>query len=97
MKRKNFKYISVGFLIVLVMCCATGCQATTKNFGGTTTLKLEPNEKLEEITWKEDKTLWYLTRPMRDDEKPEVHIFKQKESDSLGILEGTVKVIESRE
>lgn len=94
MKRKIFKYISVGFLIALVMCCATGCQATTKNFGGTTILKLEPNEKLEEITWKDD-SLWYLTRPMRDDEEPEVHIFK--ESDNLGILEGTVKVIESRE
>lgn len=87
MKRKNFKYI-------LVMCCATGCQTTTRKFGGTTTLKLEPNKKLEEITWKDD-SLWYLTRPMRDDEEPEVHIFK--ESDNLGILEGTVKVIESRE
>ncbi len=94
MKRKIFKYISVGFLIALVMCCATGCQTATKNFGGTTILKLKPNEKLEEITWKDD-SLWYLTRPMRDDEEPEAHIFK--ESDSLGILEGTVKVIESRE
>ena len=94
MKRKIFKYISVGLLIMLIMCCATGCQTATRNFGGTTTLKLEPNEKLEEITWKDD-SLWYLTRPMRDDEEPEVHIFK--ESDSLGILEGTVKVIESRE
>ena len=79
---------------MLIMCCATGCQTATRNFGGTTTLKLEPNEKLEEITWKDD-SLWYLTRLMRDDEEPEVHIFK--ESDSLGILEGTVKVIESRE
>lgn len=50
MKRKIFKYISVGFLIALVMCCATGCQTATKNFGGTTILKLKPNEKLEEIT-----------------------------------------------
>ena len=74
MKRKIFKYISVGFLIMLIMCCATGCQTATRNFGGTTTLKLEPNEKLEEITWKDD-SLWYLTRPMRDDEEPEVHIF----------------------
>lgn len=93
MKRKIFKYISVTFLIVLIMCSTIGCQAITKSFGGTTTLKLKPNEKLEEITWK-DNSLWYLTRPMRDNEEPEVHIFK--ESDNLGILEGTVKVIESR-
>ncbi len=87
--KKILKYMLATFLIALVMCSATGCQTTTRNFGGTTTLKLEPNRKLEEITWKDD-SLWYLTRPMRDDEEPEVHIFK--ESDSLGILEGTVKL-----
>lgn len=92
--KRILKYISITSLIMLIMCNAVGCQATTRTFGGTTTLKLEPNEKLEEITWK-DNSLWYLTRPMRDNEEPEVHIFK--ESDNLGILEGTVKVIESRE
>lgn len=27
-----------------------GCQTATKSLGGNTTLELEPNEKLEEIT-----------------------------------------------
>jgi hypothetical protein len=38
------------------------------------TVELEPGQKLEEITWKED-SLWILSRPMRDDEVPETHTF----------------------
>ena len=71
----------------------TGCQATTKNLGGTTTINLEPNTKLELITWKDD-DLWYLTRPMREDDIAETHVYQQKSE--LGILEGTVKIIESK-
>ena len=49
--------------IIMSVACLTGCQSATKNYGGKTTVKLEPNQKLEEITWKDD-SLWYLTRPM---------------------------------
>lgn len=72
----------------------TGCQATVRDYGGSMTLKLEPNEKLEMITWKED-SLWYLTRPMREDEFPESHTFQQQKT--TGLFEGTVTVIESSE
>ena len=44
------------------------------------------------ITWKDGGSLWYLTRPMREDEKPETHVFKQ--SSSYGIFEGTVTIVE---
>lgn len=71
-----------------------GCQTMTKNFGGNTTVKLEPNRKLEEITWK-DNSLWYLTRPMTDDDVPETHTFQ--EQTNLGVFEGTVTIIETRE
>lgn len=54
-------------------------------------MDLEPGEKLEEITWKDD-SLWYLTRPMREDEAPETHVFQQ--SSQFGIFEGSVTVIE---
>lgn len=67
----------------------------TKNLGGNMTLELEPNQKLEEITWKDDDSLWYLTRPMRNDEKAETHIFQQ--STNFGVFEGTITVIESKE
>ena len=72
----------------------TGCQSTARNLGGDITLELEPGLKLEEITWKED-SLWYLTRPMREDEKPETHVFKQ--SRDWGVFEGSVTVVEKEE
>ena len=71
----------------------TGCQTATKSLGGNTTLELEPNEKLEEITWK-DASLWYLTRPMTEDDIAETHVFKQ--SSNWGVLEGTVTIVESK-
>lgn len=88
------KYI---FAMVLIICVAfaslTGCQSVTRSFGGNMTLELEPGQKLEMITWK-DNSLWYLTRPMRDDEKAETHTFQQ--SSNFGVVEGTVTVIESK-
>lgn len=72
----------------------TGCQLAAKNFGGSTTVKLEPNQKLEEITWKDD-SLWYLTRPMTDDDVAETHTFQ--ESTDFGVFEGTVTVVETKE
>lgn len=54
----------------------SGCQqGMTKNFGGSMTLELEPNQKLEMITWKDD-SLWYLTRPMTESDTPETHTFQ---------------------
>lgn len=69
----------------------TGCQSAARNLGRDITLELKPGLKLEEITWKED-SLWYLTRPMREDEFPETHVFKQ--SSEFGVFEGSVTVIE---
>jgi len=42
-------------LIVLMLCFAiTSCdQKFARNFGGTTTIKLDPGQKLIEATWKE--------------------------------------------
>ena len=65
-----------------------------RNYGGDITLKLEPNRKLENITWKED-SLWYLTRPMNENEQAITYTFEQ--SSEFGVFEGTVTVIESKE
>ena len=72
----------------------TGCQSATKDYGGSMTIELEPNTKLESITWK-DNSLWYCTRPMREDEVAETHTYRQ--SSEWGIFEGTVTIIESKE
>lgn len=85
-----------AFLIAttIVVTGLTGCQSVTKDFGGSTTVELEPNQKLEEITWKDD-SLWYLTRPMTDSDVPETHTFRQQTD--FGVFEGTVTIVETKE
>ena len=85
-------------IVILVMClslcgCISGCQGAARDLGGEVTIELPPNEKLEVITWKED-SLWYLTRPMREGEEAETHLYKQ--SSEWGVFEGTVTIIESK-
>ena len=48
MKKKIFAVVAA---IAITVTGLTGCQSVTKDFGGKTTVKLEPNQKLEEITW----------------------------------------------
>lgn len=79
----------VATLAVIIML--TGCHEVTKNYGGTMTLDLPEGQKLEEITWK-DSDLWYLTRPMRENEKPETHLFKA--DTEWGVFEGQVIIRE---
>lgn len=87
------KIVSAIVLVILVWAIADliSEQGTARYYGGETTIDLEPNQKLVEITWK-NSSLWYLTRPMRDDEEAEIYTFQEK--DSLGIAEGTVTVKE---
>lgn len=97
MNKFNWKYFAEKLAVIFVILCSlslTGCQMLAKNMGGDMTLELEPNQKLEEITWKDD-SLWYLTRPMREDEEAEIHIFQQ--SSNFGVFEGVVTVIETKE
>lgn len=84
------------FVITAVLGISlSGCnQVMTKSFGGDMTIELEPGLKLETIDWEGD-SLWYLTRPMREDEEPETYVLKQ--SSEFGIFEGTVTIVESRE
>lgn len=91
--KKIIVSLSIAIIFTLSFC---GCEQTmTKSFGGSMTITLEPNQKLEMITWKDDDSLWYLTRPMREDEEAETHIFEQ--SSEFGIFEGTVTIIEVKE
>lgn len=80
-------------IIALTAMCLTGCHNVTKSFGGSMTLRLQPNQKLEEITWKDD-SLWYLTRPMREGDIAETHTFQQ--DSEFGVFEGTVTIVERK-
>ena len=87
------KIIAILLAVCLIITTLAGCQGATKSFGGSMTVELEPNTKLEMITWKDD-SLWYCTRPMREDEVAETHTYQ--ESSEFGVFEGTVTVIESK-
>ena len=86
--------IKKAIAILMVTIVLTGCHEATRSLGGSMTLELPKGQKLEEITWKDDSALWYLTRPMREDEQPETHTFKA--DTEWGVFEGTVTIIESR-
>lgn len=86
----------IGFLIaaiVLIFALMRGCseQGMTKSYGGEMEVTLEPNRKLVEITWK-DSSLWYLTKPMTDEDVAEDYKFQEK--DAIGMFEGTVTIHE---
>lgn len=49
--KKKILAVALGLTLCFGM---TGYQSVTKDFGGSTTIELEPNQKLEEITWKDD-------------------------------------------
>ncbi len=86
------KKISFVFICAL-MIGLVGCTENTraKSFGGTANVSLKPGHKLVNVTWKESQ-LWFLTRPMRADEKPETYSFS--EESSWGVIEGTVLIRE---
>jgi hypothetical protein len=90
------KIIGIVLIVITILSALftlTGCQGAVRSFGGNMTLNLPENTKLEMITWKED-SLWYCTRPMRENEEAEVHTFQQ--SSEFGVFEGTVTIVETK-
>ena len=88
------KILATLLAVGLMATMFTGCQGATKSFGGSMTIELEPNTKLELITWKDD-SLWYCTRPMREDDIAETHTYQQQSE--FGVFEGTVTIVETKE
>lgn len=77
----------IALLLLSVVIMLSGCNQTARNFGGTITVDLEPNEKLVNASWK-GSSVWYLTRPMKPNEEAEIYRYQEKTT--LGISEGTV-------
>ena len=88
------KRIIGGIVLLFVMGFSlTGCKSVARNMGGTITIDVPKGQKIIEATWK-DSNLWYLTRPMREDEEPET--FTLQEDSNFGIIEGKVIFEESK-
>lgn len=90
----KLNFLTMAF-IVIILSFLVGCtdNQRAKTFGGTATINLPPKTKLVTVTWKEA-DLWYLTRPMKEDEEPETYTFN--EDSQWGLLEGTVIIQESK-
>lgn len=90
------KKISILIIGVTMLFLVGGCsqQGAVRAFGGDMTIELEPNTKLELITWKDDDSLWYLTRPMTDNDIAETHTYQQ--SSAFGVFEGTITIVETK-
>lgn len=84
---------TIAFIIIMAIAKSCSGQGQVYQYGGTMNYYIEPNQKLVHITWK-DNNLWYLTRPMTEGDVAETYKFQ--ESDSLGIMEGTVFIYEQK-
>lgn len=90
MKKVWIKTIILAIAIFLAIAFS-GCNAIARQWGGTTTVNLEPGRKFVDITWK-DNSLWVLTKEMDEGDTAETYYFE--EDANFGILEGTVIIVE---
>ena len=88
------KNIAITFLSLVVIFSSCTENKRAKTWGGTETINLPANRKLVTITWKQT-NLWYLTKPMSKNDSAEEYNFH--EESSLGLMEGTVVIKESKE
>lgn len=79
-------------LSVLFFSCTE--QQRAKMYGGTANIKLKPNRKLVNCTFK-DANIWLLTKPMKPTDSSETYEFV--ESSNYGILSGTVIIEETKQ
>ena len=95
MKKVMFLALTlVMFLALTLVTLSCTQQKRARDLGGTEEIRLPKGEKLLKIFWRENGSLWYLTRAMRPGEKPEVYTFK--ESSKHGLIEGTITIRESK-
>ena len=94
MRKKSFIVVALVIVLLIIMV-ACSKQAMVRNFGGSMTIDLPPNQKLEMITWKDEDSLWYLTKPMLNTDVAEVHTFQQ--DSKFGVFEGTVTIVETKD
>lgn len=82
------------FLICLAAIAAVSCENyTTKHWGGTMTINVEPGYKVTSATFKGDE-IWYFVEPMDDTYIPKHK--KLVEKSMFGALEGEIVFNERR-
>lgn len=75
------KLTMVAIALLVFTSCTSNQRA--RNFGGTETINLEPNEKFINITWKQD-NLWVIVQDTI------TGTYYAREKSSFGVMEGKV-------
>jgi hypothetical protein len=93
----NMKKLFLISIAIVILMLSYGCteQSKTFTYGGSMKIVLDPNQKLENVTWKVSETsssLWILTSDRPDNVSPKKYTFK--ESSNFGLIEGTVYIQE---
>ena len=77
------KLTMVAITLLALVSCTDNQRA--RSFGGTETVKLEPNEKFINITWKQD-NLWIIVQDTVTGN------YYAREKSSFGVLQGKVVI-----
>lgn len=89
--KKFITFVLALVAVVAFSSCTENLRA--RRYGGTTTIELDPGQKLVEVTWKEA-SIWYLTEPMEPGYMPKTKVFQ--EDSRFGVMEGKVIFNERR-
>ena len=77
------KLTMIAITLLALVSCTDNQRA--RSFGGTETVKLEPNEKFINITWKQD-NLWIIVQDTVTGN------YYAREKSSFGVLQGKVVI-----
>ena len=77
------KLTMIAITLLALVSCTDNQRA--RSFGGTETVKLEPNEKFINITWKQD-NLWLIVQDTVTGN------YYAREKSNLGVLQGKVVI-----
>lgn len=91
--KKIMYYLSIVLIILLIFQIFYTDNKRARIFGGTMEVKVEPGQKIMMATFKGD-NLFYMTESMDSGYIPKVKTLKEKSSH--GIIETTVKFIETK-
>lgn len=85
------KRIIFSFLVVIALLTSCSEQERARSFGGDLTITLDPGQRLQNVTWKTEESLWILT--YEDPTKPPAK-YTYREKSKFGIVEGAVYIVE---
>jgi hypothetical protein len=92
---KNDLKVVILLFTIISFSFFTSCTKNqrAKKYGGTATIEVPCGMMVGNITWKGE-SLWYSYIPMPEGYEPVTHTFR--EESSLGVIEGTYKLVESK-